>query len=565
MPKTGLKAFVYSFSVSLFAIIVANRVFWHEKTAETPSIDIANKNIVLFLKNTRPTKSPVKQIALNILPDIEKILPDIELETSFTPSSQPEIILADTSDLLEIPLETGSVISAEDLSDSTQALALTDVLYSPEKPLEEPEITIEKVYTPEPEITPEFKAPEIRPIITAEITTPAQEKTTAQQKKQSVDIELKLARNAELAQIPLQQSNNDSLNGNSIKIGNPQELNHVALNSDNIPIQSMKKELNTAVEKSKSEKRNWENLTDSPWLVAKSGGGAKNQLAVKEFANKSNQEINQALEAGRERSGVQIAADTVKNLIIPIPEEIAKDSDLTPKLAYPSSSEDAVNEKLIQAEIKQKSNIASNEKPELLTPTEEDVSLDVVANTAPPPVEKTQVAEEKESKKSIISALNSIFSSSIPKAEAEAESEEKIREKAIAKAQAKRSFKKRLAKTRPVSIMPTEIRLSFQPNRAEISGQTLRWVQAFATKAAEVPGTSLEIRIDGTSSMPLQQKRLNLLHNILTNKGVEYSQINTVFTMREPNSFILRTVNAKNDEKGNDRKRNKGSSQYIQW
>ena len=30
--------------------------------------------------------------------------------------------------------------------------------------------------------------------------------------------------------------------------------------------------------------------------------------------------------------------------------------------------------------------------------------------------------------------------------------------------------------------MPTEMRLSFQPNRAEISGQTLRWIQAFASK-----------------------------------------------------------------------------------
>ena len=140
------------------------------------------------------------------------------------------------------------------------------------------------------------------------------------------------------------------------------------------------------------------------------------------------------------------------------------------------------------------------------------------------------------------------------------------KEKAIAKAQAKKTFRKRTAKARPVSIMPTEIRLSFQPNRAEISGQTLRWVQAFAAKTAETPNMFLEIRIDGTTTTALQQKRLNLLHNILTNKGVEYSKINTVFTSREPNSFILRTITNDNSTGENNRKiNNKQHSEYIQW
>ncbi|MFR1032620.1 MAG: hypothetical protein ACLSFR_00175 [Alphaproteobacteria bacterium] len=115
--------------------------------------------------------------------------------------------------------------------------------------------------------------------------------------------------------------------------------------------------------------------------------------------------------------------------------------------------------------------------------------------------------------------------------------------------------------------MPTEMRLSFQPNRAEISGQTLRWIQAFAGKAADDPAMSIEIRIDGTSGMELQQKRLNLLHNILTNKGVEYSKINTVFTNREPNSFIIRTItrNNINTETTKGRMNKPRESYYLQW
>ena len=50
--------------------------------------------------------------------------------------------------------------------------------------------------------------------------------------------------------------------------------------------------------------------------------------------------------------------------------------------------------------------------------------------------------------------------------------------------------------------------------------------KAFAAKAAATPEMTLEVRINGTSSTALQQKRLNLLYNILTNKGVEYSKIN---------------------------------------
>ena len=73
MQKTSLKAFVYSFSVSLFAIFAANGVYSY--SAKTPAqTKIPSKNITLFLKSTTPENYgravPVKKIALNILPEI---------------------------------------------------------------------------------------------------------------------------------------------------------------------------------------------------------------------------------------------------------------------------------------------------------------------------------------------------------------------------------------------------------------------------------------------------------------------------------------------------------------
>ena len=116
----------------------------------------------------------------------------------------------------------------------------------------------------------------------------------------------------------------------------------------------------------------------------------------------------------------------------------------------------------------------------------------------------------------------------------------------------------------PAKILPAEMRLSFQPGRAEISGTTLRWIQAFANKVIEDPSVILEIRIDRTSSFELQQKRLNLLHNILTNKGVEYEKINTVFTSREPNSFIIRTLRINENVNNTVQESNKGRNLYYQ-
>ena len=90
--------------------------------------------------------------------------------------------------------------------------------------------------------------------------------------------------------------------------------------------------------------------------------------------------------------------------------------------------------------------------------------------------------------------------------------------------------------------------MAFQPNRAEISGQTLEWLHAFAENVVKYENVIIEIRISNTAPTILQQKRLKLLYRILANNGVDYEKINIIFTDREPNSFIIRNVRYATEE-----------------
>ena len=92
------------------------------------------------------------------------------------------------------------------------------------------------------------------------------------------------------------------------------------------------------------------------------------------------------------------------------------------------------------------------------------------------------------------------------------------------------------------NVAPTELKLSFQANRAEISGQTLEWIKAFSENVVNYDDVAIEIRLDRSAPYELQQKRLKLLYKILANNGVEYRKVNIIFTDREPNSFIIRNV-----------------------
>jgi hypothetical protein len=90
-------------------------------------------------------------------------------------------------------------------------------------------------------------------------------------------------------------------------------------------------------------------------------------------------------------------------------------------------------------------------------------------------------------------------------------------------------------------ITPSELRLSFNSGRAEISGQTLRWLKAFSEKAIS-EGLTIQIRLDASASTDLQRKRLGLLYTIFTSNGIDIDTIDTAFTNIESDTFIIRTI-----------------------
>lgn len=572
MQKTGLKTFVYSFALSLFAIFTANGIYWHTRPSASQEVKIPSKNIMLFLRGNRDTPStrpaPVKKIALTVLPEPR------QQETPPAPSSlqvvyQPEaeVIMAD-NDIIDFPLEIDHNIPDNAIRETevrTKLVQNFDEVIHNRRPRAAEKIIprhstdkSEKAY----QEAPVKSAPQESPVLTAELAVPAV--LTAEDDKTGDTLQMAAAESPEPEAIfPLEKTVDPLAQNAGAKVLRNAEANRVALAGSNVPIKSMTSEKSAQHQEPIANKsKSWEQMPrrdaladngeDSPWVVAKGAVAPHNAMVAKEkYYQKDEAAIQKAL--NREpldttNADLQLASGTVQNLLIPIPEEILNDENLTPQLVSSDKPDDIKKEIEVERKLKEE---VRPEKP-LIVKKEE--------KSEPQPIEPVKHQTPQEQKKgNILSSLSSIFSSSSNVKESKQNTDDDDFISSI-----KKKFKGSRSRGK---IMPTEMRLSFQPNRAEISGQTLRWIQAFAGKAADDPAMSIEIRIDGTSGMELQQKRLNLLHNILTNKGVEYSKINTVFTNREPNSFIIRTItrNNINTETTKGRMSKPRESYYLQW
>lgn len=572
MQKTGLKTFVYSFALSLFAIFTANGIYWHTRPSASQEVKIPSKNIMLFLRGNRDTPStrpaPVKKIALTVLPEPR------QQETPPAPSSlqvvyQPEaeVIMAD-NDIIDFPLEIDHNIPDNAIRETETRTKLVqnfdEVIHNPPPRAAEKIIPrhsadkSEKAY----QAAPIESAPQESPVLTAELAVPAV--LTAEDDKTGDTLRMAAAESPEPEAIfPLEKTVDPLAKNAGAKVLRNAEANRVALAGSSVPIKSMTSEKSAQHQEPIANKsKSWEQMPrrdaladngeDSPWVVAKGAVAPHNAMVAKEkYYQKDEAAIQKAL--NREpldttNADLQLASGTVQNLLIPIPEEILNDENLTPQLVSSDKPDDIKKEIEVERKLKEE---VRPEKP-LIVKKEE--------KSEPQPIEPVKHQTPQEQKKgNILSSLSSIFSSSSNVKESKQNTDDDDFISSI-----KKKFKGSRSRGK---IMPTEMRLSFQPNRAEISGQTLRWIQAFAGKAADDPAMSIEIRIDGTSGMELQQKRLNLLHNILTNKGVEYSKINTVFTNREPNSFIIRTItrNNINTETTKGRMNKPRESYYLQW
>lgn len=297
---------------------------------------------------------------------------------------------------------------------------------------------------------------------------------------------------------------------------------------------------------------------NSPWVLARGNKYAKNQTINESFTNTSETKSSEsAEELNSGTDGIQnavapedqtvvrqafnepllkkttdrkLAYQMIQNILIPIPDDILNDADLTPDLTDSPDASSKAEENAEKAAHRK-----AQKSPELQEKDKQSGLFKSIASWFGK--NKTDDAKNTKNagssiKESATNALNT------------------VKDKVYSALGSFDDYKK----AGNEQIMPAELRLSFQPNRAEISGQTLKWIYAFADNARDNDNVYIEVRIDGTSSYALQQKRLNLLSSIFASRGVDYRKINIVFTSREPNSFIIRNIRFTRDNKGETNK-----------
>lgn len=292
---------------------------------------------------------------------------------------------------------------------------------------------------------------------------------------------------------------------------------------------------------------NDELLTEnSPWEIAVGNTHTKNKNISSQLKEASDisalsNEIDDITDNGKEIS-YKVAEKIKQSIIFPIPAEILNDEDLTPTF--------------IKGHRKTSAPLKAQSAPQKKTPLREATPKEITKPLKIVTKVPTQEAIKENDSKGLLDSLSSWFSQN-------AEKEEKKQKNKKAPSYSSQSAMNTERPSQPSSneefanfyetlqettrnhqqnkILPSELKLSFQPNRAEISGQTLRWIKAFS-EAAQNENTYLQVRLDASTPTDIQRKRLNLLYSIFINNGVNPQKIDTVFTTTEPNAFIIRSL-----------------------
>ena len=286
-------------------------------------------------------------------------------------------------------------------------------------------------------------------------------------------------------------------------------------------------------------------IPDTPWVVAKGSKHIKNKKLLEKYQDQQPQDLftdnfKQAANEDQEIS-YKVAEKIKQSIIFPIPDEILNDENLTPTFIK--------GNRKTGTPAKGRQDTPSQAKEAKPTLPEESVKILPKVST---------VAQKKDESKGFLNSISSWFSDKQP-TDTAAKPKSKTApayssqgagkaEETINSNDALVSFYETIQETKQEQaknkIIPSELKLSFQPDRAEISGQTLRWLKAFSEKAKEEK-TYLQIRLDATAPIELQRKRLNLLYTIFMNNGVDFSKVDTVFSLTESNAFIIRTLQLK--------------------
>jgi hypothetical protein len=512
MPKFGLKCFLGSFAFSLAAVVAVTKtysVMSREDATPTFELDaLKTKNIELFAHNEEN----------DVL--YEKV------NRMISATQVPE------TNTLSEPQENSAEL-ATNLATNTDTSDEAPVYYAPRS------LPITDDAAPENSALPTQNS-----VVELEVQLPPEN-----------DDSLKIvdASEAPTFKIPLIHRNMTAPQ-NNVSVSNSAETHQVALATDDMDVDLLGTDKKTTSQTQPIE----DDFDDDPWEVA--------EVANKNITRNKNAEI-----AEPEPSGNAVPYKMQDNLLVPIPDDIKKEKNLTPQF-----STSAENKKLEEQLRRKRSGQPTEDMagPKVETPqslaqkmAEENAKSanddngddddDEFAGDKKDKNESESGAEQES--QSLTDSIAAWFSGGDKKADSKSqgstakEDEDEDDDTSFfgpsskapkGKKQETSMFRKLLglSSTSKGGIAPSELKLSFQANRAEISGQTLEWIKAFSENVTKYDDVAIEIRIDRAASYELQQKRLKLLYKILANNGVEYQKINIIFTDREPNSFIIRNV-----------------------
>lgn len=499
MPKFGLKCFIGSFLLSLVAIFATTKVYLvmslNDERKSEPLTHITAQNIDLFASNEEDDPIYEKFNKLNQTQDKVK-------------SNDPAKI----------------TVVAENKENKKEDIA--DILYQPDNN--------------EDIILAENENNNVLPLVEKEDVSQALEENNAISEDESEisrdnddedEVQIADASTAPQFKIPLMHKYS---NKKSISVSNEADDSQIALASDNVALKNLgtknkKAQVHNAEFSATMTAPQAEN--DDPWEVAETANRHTGKNAFN--ANKK------AAETEEEQP---VPYKMQKNLLIPIPEDIMNEENLIPQ--FSSSEENLKLEEELRAQKKL--------PPKKIAPTIKSGTDDKKS------AEDEFDDIDEETSKSLTQSISDWFSGnkSAPKISAKSNKDQNNSifnkllggDKKKSKKDADEDDEDEEQEETKKEVIPTELKLAFQPNRAEISGQTLEWLHAFAENVVKYENVIIEIRISNTAPTILQQKRLKLLYRILANNGVDYEKINIIFTDREPNSFIIRNVRYATEE-----------------
>jgi len=534
MQKKNIKSFICSFIFSILMVFTLQKLFLH-----TPEIKNETKENIPLKKISLFSEKNDLKVAKTTFNDKSKAKIDVSEIASLTVPDLPEISAQETANSNETP--TPAMSSSSDIQ--TDIAFADEIMFDPNEMLEikENQAHINKgiVYgntslnSEDVDLSSELALNDVEDIPLFESTEQSSKEILIANASQSSRIAMvepqALISTIEEEDILNEEKNLAEADIKKSELGDMFAVSEKTDTDENTSPSSSEEETvsSSSLENSPQE--------DNPWVMAKGNKFAKNRAIIEAFAEnpESNEEEKEEKVSKNEtvektftepllkekETQTQLAYQMIQNILIPIPDDVLSDSDLTPDLSE-TPKDGEKSKKTTPKPAVQKAPLSDQEKQSGLF---QNISSWFGKNkNADTKKSKDQIAKDSGSDKpSNYKPLGSV---------------------------------KDYQKTASSNILPAELRLSFQPNRAEISGQTLRWIYAFADNARDNDDIYIEIRIDGTSSYALQQKRLNLLSSIFSSRGVDYRKINTIFTSREPNSFIIRNIRFNNKEQGETNK-----------